>query len=168
MTDTQLAERLRHPRPRRFDPAQVGWRIGVGHQPRSGELWCPWDRTAGVIGPQGSGKTLDLLAPALISAPGAAMVTLTKPDDLLLSLPERSKEDRPCVVLDPFRLVPGLRELVWDTGGLALLGVVGRQPGVALFSGVHCRHLPSQVLIPVPGGDLVQTHHAALTGPSTP
>ena len=94
-------------RAKRFDPVQVGWRIGVGHQPKSGELWCPWDRTAGVIGPQGSGKTLDLLTPALINAPGAAMVTLTKPDDLLLSLPERSKEGRPCVVLDPFGLVPG-------------------------------------------------------------
>ena len=92
----------------------MGWRIGVGHQPRSGALWCPWDRTAGVIGPQGSGKTLDLLTPALINAPGAALVTLTKPDDLLLSLPERSKHGRPCVVLDPFGLVPGLPELVWD------------------------------------------------------
>jgi type IV secretion system protein VirD4 len=77
-------------------------------------LWCPWDRTAGVIGPQGSGKTLDLLTPALIDAPGAALVTLTKPDDLLLSLPERSKDGRRCVVLDPFGLVPGLPELVWD------------------------------------------------------
>ena len=77
-------------------------------------MWCPWDRTAGVIGPQGSGKTLDLLTPALIHAPGAALVTLTKPDDLLLSLPERSKDGRPCVVLDPFGIVPGLPELVWD------------------------------------------------------
>jgi type IV secretion system protein VirD4 len=42
------------------------------------------------------------------------MVTLTKPDDLLLSLPERSQDDRPCVVLDPFGLVPGLPEFVWD------------------------------------------------------
>ena len=46
----------------RFDPRQVGWRIGVAYEPHgSGELWCPWDRTAGVVGPQGSGKTLDLL-----------------------------------------------------------------------------------------------------------
>ena len=79
MTATQSVGRIRSDLARRFDPAQVGWRIGAGHQPRSGELWCPWDRTAGVIGPQGSGKTLDLLTPALISAPGAAMVTLTMP-----------------------------------------------------------------------------------------
>jgi len=90
MTATQPLSRSRRDGGRRFDPTEVGWRIGVGHQPRAGELWCPWDRTAGVIGPQGSGKTLDLLTPALIHAPGAALVTLTKPDDLLLSLPERS------------------------------------------------------------------------------
>ena len=67
----------------------------------------PWDRTAGVIGPQGSGKTLDLLTPALLGAPGAALVTLTKVEDLLLSLTDRSRDDRPCVVLDPVR--PGRR-----------------------------------------------------------
>ena len=86
MTATPAIDGNRCGRPSRFDPAQVGWRIGVGHQPRSGALWCPWDRTAGVIGPQGSGKTLDLLTPALINAPGAALVTLTKVDDLQVSL----------------------------------------------------------------------------------
>jgi hypothetical protein len=41
-------------------------------------------------------------------------VTLTKVDDLLLSFPVRSRDDRPCVVLDPFGLAAGLQELVWD------------------------------------------------------
>jgi len=41
-------------------------------------------------------------------------VTLTKPEDLLLSLPVRRSDERPCVVLDPFSLAPGLPELVWD------------------------------------------------------
>lgn len=99
---------------RRFDPTQVGWRIGKAHEPRGGELWCPWDRTAGVIGPQGSGKTLDLLTPALLAAPGAALVTLTKPDDLLLSYTARRSDKRPAVVLDPFAQADGLPELVWD------------------------------------------------------
>lgn len=100
---------------KRFDPRHVGWQIGRAQEPRgAGELWCRWDRTAGVVGPQGSGKTLDVLLPALLAAPGAALVTLTKPDDLLLSLPARKADDRPCVVLDPFSLAPGLPELVWD------------------------------------------------------
>lgn len=98
-----------------FDPTQVGWKLGVAAQPSTGRgLWVPWDRTIGVIGPQGSGKTLDLLVPALLTAPGAALVTLTKVDDLLLTIEARAVEDRPCVVLDPFGLAPGLPELVWD------------------------------------------------------
>jgi type IV secretion system protein VirD4 len=97
-----------------FNPSEVGWRLGRAHEPRGGQLWVPWDRTAGVIGPQGSGKTLDLLIPALLNASGAALVTLTKVDDLLLSFPVRSREGRPCLVLDPFGLARGLPELVWD------------------------------------------------------
>ena len=99
---------------RRIAPREVGWRLGRAREPRGGQLWVPWDRTAGVIGPQGSGKTLDLLIPALLDAPGAALVTLTKVDDLLLSLGRRTMGDRPAVVLDPFGLAPGLPELVWD------------------------------------------------------
>ena len=74
----------------------------------------PWDRTTGVIGPQGSGKTLDLLTPALLDAPGAALVTLTKADDLLLTLTGAHRRRPALVVLDPFGLAPGLPELVWD------------------------------------------------------
>src|SRR5215217_9681312 len=97
-----------------FKPAEVGWRLGRAHEPRGGQLWVPWDRTTGVIGPQGSGKTLDLLAPALLGAPGAALVTLTKAEDLLLTCDARAAGDRPVAVLDPFGAVPGLPELVWD------------------------------------------------------
>lgn len=99
---------------RAIEPSAIGWPLGRGHEPRTGDLWVPWDRTAGVIGPQGSGKTLDLLSPALLAAEGAALVTLTKLDDLLLTLAARSSGDRPCVVLDPFGLAPGGPEMVWD------------------------------------------------------
>ncbi|WP_307864725.1 TraM recognition domain-containing protein [Allobranchiibius sp. CTAmp26] len=99
---------------RHVRPVEVGWRIGAAREPRGSELWQPWDRTAGVIGPQGSGKTLDLLVPALLGAPGAALVTLTKLDDLLLSIGERRRRGRPCVVLDPFGLADGLPELTFD------------------------------------------------------
>ena len=58
---------------RRFEPTEVGWRIGTSKVPLGVSLWQPWDRTAGVIGPQGSGKTLDILTPALLQAPGAAL-----------------------------------------------------------------------------------------------
>ena len=53
-------------RGRRFDPRDAGWNLGRSTAPAGVDLWVPWDRTAGVIGPQGSGKTLDLLTPALL------------------------------------------------------------------------------------------------------
>ena len=65
------------------EATDLGWRLGRSRVPRGVEVWVPFDRTAGVYGPQGSGKTLDLLTPALLTAPGAALVTLTKPEDLL-------------------------------------------------------------------------------------
>jgi hypothetical protein len=103
-----------------FDPTDVGWRLGRSSLPRGVELWCRYDRTTGVYGEQGSGKTLDLLAPALRAHRGAGLATLTKLDDLLLTLGRRQQPlrpgapPRPVAVLDPFGAAPGLPELVWD------------------------------------------------------
>ena len=94
-------------------PHEVGWRLGRSGR-RGPELWVPFDRTTCVIGPQGSGKTLDLLVPALLDAPGGALVTLTKPEDLFLTLEARQRDGRPVAVLDPFNAAPGAPELVWD------------------------------------------------------
>ena len=69
---------------------QLGWRLGRAGAIGGVDLWVPYDRTCGVYGPQGSGKTLDLLTPALLAAPGAALVTLTKPEDLFLTLDHRA------------------------------------------------------------------------------
>ena len=103
-----------------FDPTGVGWRLGRSRTPRGVELWCRYDRTTGVYGEQGSGKTLDVLAPALLAHRGAGMATLTKVDDLLLTASRRQQPltlggpPRPIAVLDPFGAAPGLPELVWD------------------------------------------------------
>lgn len=103
-----------------FDPTDVGWRLGRSRVPHGVELWCRYDRTTGVYGEQGSGKTLDLLAPALLTHRGAGLATLTKVDDLLLTAGRRQKPlpsdgpPRPIAVLDPFGAAPGLPELVWD------------------------------------------------------
>ena len=101
-------------RPAAGDPHEVGWRLGRAAVPAGGQLWVPFDRTTGVYGPQGSGKTLDLLAPALLDAPGAAVVTLTKAEDLLLTLDARADGGRPVAVCDPFGSVPAVPELLWD------------------------------------------------------
>ena len=100
-----MAAGLKH-----VNPKEVGWRLGRAG--RSGpELWVPFDRTTCVIGPQGSGKTLDLLVPALLDAPGGALVTLTKPEDLFLTLEARQRDGRPVAVLDPFNAAPGTSRL---------------------------------------------------------
>jgi hypothetical protein len=75
----------------RFDPTDIGWRLGRAQMPRGVELWCRYDRTTGVYGEQGSGKTLDVLAPALLAHRGAGMATLTKVDDLLLTAERRQQ-----------------------------------------------------------------------------
>jgi type IV secretion system protein VirD4 len=95
------------------DPAGIGWRIGKAVDPPAGDIFVPYDRTSIVYGPQGSGKTLDCLAPTLLKAPGAAVVTLTKPDDMFLTYQARSKVG-PAVVCDPFGLAPSLPILLWD------------------------------------------------------
>src|SRR3954470_23933989 len=103
-----------------FDPTDVGWRLGRSRVPHGVELWCRYDRTTGVYGEQGSGKTLDLLAPALLAHRGAGLATLTKVDDLLLTAGRRRQAlhpggpPRPIAVLDPFGAARGLPELVWD------------------------------------------------------
>jgi len=58
-----------------FDPGAVSWRLGRSVAPRGVQLWVRYDRTTGVYRVQGSGKTLDLLAPALLAHPGAAMAS---------------------------------------------------------------------------------------------
>jgi hypothetical protein len=103
-----------------FEPTDIGWRLGRSRTPQGVELWCRYDRTTGVYGEQGSGKTLDVLAPALLAHRGAGMATLTKVDDLLLTAHRRHRPltsggpPRPIAVLDPFGAAPGLPEFVWD------------------------------------------------------
>jgi hypothetical protein len=103
-----------------FDPTDIGWRLGRSQSPRGIELWSRYDRTTGVYGEQGSGKTLDVLAPALLAHRGAGMATLTKVDDLLLTSGRRQQpltpggRPRPIAVLDPFGAAPGVPEFVWD------------------------------------------------------
>lgn len=104
-----------------FDAHRVGWSLGRSVDPPGVDLWCRYDRTTGVFGAQGSGKTLDLLAPALLAHDGPALATLTKLDDLLLTIGRRqhpapaATTNRPVAVLDPFGAAAGSQpELVWD------------------------------------------------------
>jgi len=59
------------------------------------------------FGGQGRGKTPDLLAPALLAHPGTAMATLTKLDDLLLTLLTASPPAGAARLLQAQMLLPG-------------------------------------------------------------
>jgi type IV secretion system protein VirD4 len=82
-------------------------------------------------GPGASGR----LIPGLLGASGAALVTLTKVDDLLLSFPTRSRDGRPCLILDPFGLATGLPELVWDPIGGCVDPMVAERRAKAFTAG---------------------------------
>jgi hypothetical protein len=125
----------------RFDPYEIGWRLGRSAIPRGIDLWCRYDRTTGVFGEQGSGKTLDVLAPALLAHRGAAMATLTKVDDLLLTAQRRKvpltpgESPRPIAVLDPFGAAPGQPEFVWDPIGGCVDATVAKRRARAFAAG---------------------------------
>lgn len=100
--------------PAHIQPTQIGWHIGTSTSTaKPVDLWAAWDRTTGVFGQQGCGKTLDVLIPALLQAPGAALMTLTKPQDMFLTLDHRT-DHGPVRVLDPFGLTPGIDPFLWD------------------------------------------------------
>lgn len=92
----------------------ASWPLGVGIEPRGVELRVPYDRVCWVIGPQGSGKSLDALAWAAITAPGALLQTSTKAADVLLTYPARTAAGRPVAVCDPYGDLPGLPPVYWD------------------------------------------------------
>ena len=128
-----------HPQVPRCDGwnrARWGGGSGSPTNRAAAQLWVPWDRTAGVIGPQGSGKTLDLLIPALLAAPGAALVTLTKADDLLLSIGHRSTGGPPLRRAGPVRARPGTARAGLGPGR-RVRGPHGRREA---RQGVHRRH----------------------------
>jgi hypothetical protein len=68
---TAAAQAVQHSR---YPDGYARWQP-MAAAPRGVQLWVRYDRTTGVYRVQGSGKTLDLLAPALLAHPGAAMAS---------------------------------------------------------------------------------------------
>jgi type IV secretion system protein VirD4 len=93
------------------DSDDPSWPLG---RSRRVDLWVPYDRTVGVIGPSGAGRTLDVVAHAELGAPGPLVQVSGRPDDVLLTLTRRGEGGRPVAVFDPLGAVPGLPPLTWD------------------------------------------------------
>ncbi len=94
---------------RRRNATSAAWPLGRSRHLRGVQLWVPFERPTGVIGPGGA-----VLAQAALAAPDGLLHASMDPDAVLLTLARRSRDGRPVAVCDPFGLLPGLPPLVWD------------------------------------------------------
>lgn len=85
-------------------PQDVGYRLGAS---KGTGVWASVEDSIMVIGPPRSGKGLHLVIPAILDAPGAVVVTSTRPDNLTATLRARRRIG-PVAIFDPQHLAEGL------------------------------------------------------------
>lgn len=85
-------------------PADVGYRLGASH---GRDVWASVEDSILLIGPPRSGKGLHIVIPAILDAPGAVVVTSTRPDNLTATLRARQRIG-PTAVFDPQHLAEGI------------------------------------------------------------
>jgi type IV secretion system protein VirD4 len=136
------------------NPRTSAWPLGRSRRPRGVKLWVGFDRSSGIVGPPGSGKTVHAVAHAALAAPGALLHTATKPADVLLSYPRRSAELRPVAVCDPLGLLPGLPALVWDPLAGCADAMVASRRANAFVAGTM------RLLVSANGADYARFHAA--------
>src|SRR5699024_10064831 len=108
-----LLGRATHLRPSltRPAPADVGYRLGTSH---GRDVWASVEDSILLIGPPRSGKGLHIVIPSILDAPGAVVVTSTRPDNLTATLRARQRIG-PTAVFDPQHLAEGIpAELRWS------------------------------------------------------
>lgn len=85
-------------------PTDVGYRLGSS---KGLGVWASVEDSIMVIGPPRSGKGLHLVIPAILDAPGAVVVTSTRPDNLTATMRARRRIG-PVAIFDPQHLAEGL------------------------------------------------------------
>jgi type IV secretory pathway TraG/TraD family ATPase VirD4 len=85
-------------------PGDVGYLLGSG---RGVGVWASVEDSVLLIGPPRSGKGLHIVVNAILDAPGAAVTTSTRPDNLTATLKARGRVG-PVAVFDPQHLAEGL------------------------------------------------------------
>ncbi|AYG04588.1 type IV secretory system conjugative DNA transfer family protein [Gryllotalpicola protaetiae] len=105
-SETALLRRARHLRPSldRIRPKDVGYRIGTS---RGTSVWASVEDSILLIGPPRSGKGAHIVINAILDAPGAAVTTSTRPDNLTATLRARERIG-PVAVFDPQHLAEGI------------------------------------------------------------
>jgi len=84
--------------------SEVGYRIGTA---RGRAVWATVEDSMLLVGPPRSGKSLMVVAPFILGAPGAVLTTSTRPDNLATTLRARERLG-PVAVFDPQSLAPGV------------------------------------------------------------
>ncbi|TSD62420.1 type IV secretory system conjugative DNA transfer family protein [Aeromicrobium piscarium] len=85
-------------------PSDVGYLLGTA---RGQQVWASVEDSMLVTGPPRSGKGLHVVIPSILDAPGAAITTSTRPDNLTVTLRARERVG-PVAVFDPQRLADGV------------------------------------------------------------
>ena len=105
-SEKALLRRAENLRPGLDDPRpqDVGYRLGTS---KGASVWASVEDSIMVIGPPRSGKGLHLVIPAILDAPGAVVVTSTRPDNLTVTMRARHRIG-PVAIFDPQHLAEGL------------------------------------------------------------
>lgn len=119
-------------------PQDVGYRLGVS---KGTSVWASVEDSIMVIGPPRSGKGLHLVIPAILDAPGAVVVTSTRPDNLTATLRARRRIG-PVAIFDPQHLAEGLPSgMRWspirgcESPQTAMIRATGLAAGTGLSAG---------------------------------
>ncbi|GAC1609917.1 MAG: hypothetical protein NVS3B26_13810 [Mycobacteriales bacterium] len=97
---------------RRYATSEVG--LALGRDLRSGQpIWGSVEDSYLILGPPRSGKGVHLIIPHTLDAPGAVLVTSTRPDTLRATQQRRAKNG-PVVAFDPQQLADDVPRLRWS------------------------------------------------------
>ena len=139
-SDKALLRRAGNLRPGLSDPKphDVGYRLGAS---KGVSVWASVEDSIMVIGPPRSGKGLHLVIPAILDAPGAVVVTSTRPDNLTATMRARRRIG-PVAIFDPQHLAEGLPAgLRWspirgcESPQTAMIRATGPAAGTGLSAG---------------------------------